>query len=82
MCGRFTARLTWEQIHGLYDIKPAKRRDPKQGELDLKPRFNVAPTDVMPVVRLDDKPVGKGTPGQLTRKLQKVLADSLASGGD
>jgi len=53
MCGRFTARLTWEQIHGLYDIKPAKRRDPKQGELDLKPRFNVAPTDVMPVVRLD-----------------------------
>ena len=39
-------------------------------------------TDVMPVVRLDDKPVGKGTPGQLTRKLQKALADSLASGGD
>jgi D-alanine transaminase len=39
-------------------------------------------TDVMPVVRLDEKPVGKGTPGELTRKLQKVLADSLASGGD
>src|SRR5712671_3270879 len=35
-------------------------------------------TDVMPVVRLDDKPVGTGTPGELTRKLQKVLADSLA----
>jgi D-alanine transaminase len=39
-------------------------------------------TDVMPVVRLDDKPVGKGKPGELTRKLQRVLAESLASGGD
>ncbi len=39
-------------------------------------------TDVMPVVRLDDKPVGKGRPGELTRKLQRVLTESLASGGD
>ena len=39
-------------------------------------------TDVMPVVKLDDKPVGKGRPGDLTRKLQRVLAESLASGGD
>jgi D-alanine transaminase len=39
-------------------------------------------TDVMPVVRLDDKPVGKGKPGELTKKLQRVLAESLASGGD
>jgi D-alanine transaminase len=39
-------------------------------------------TDVMPVVKLDDKPVGKGTPGELTRRLQRVLAESLASGGD
>jgi len=37
-------------------------------------------TDVMPVVRLDDKPVGSGRPGELTRRLQKVLAESLASG--
>jgi D-alanine transaminase len=36
--------------------------------------------DVMPVVRLDDKPVGSGRPGELTRRLQKVLAESLASG--
>jgi len=49
MCGRFTARLTWEQLYNLYQIKPGKRR---QGELDLKPRYNAAPTDVMPVVRL------------------------------
>jgi D-alanine transaminase len=39
-------------------------------------------TDVMPIVSLDDKPVGKGKPGELTRKLQKVLADSLSSGSD
>lgn len=37
-------------------------------------------TDVMPVVRLDEKPVGNGKPGELTRRLQKVLAESLASG--
>ena len=37
-------------------------------------------TDVMPVVTLDGQPVGKGKPGELTRKLQKVLAESLASG--
>jgi D-alanine transaminase len=37
-------------------------------------------TDVMPVVRLDDKPVGKGKPGELTRRLQRVLAESLATG--
>jgi D-alanine transaminase len=37
-------------------------------------------TDVMPVVTLDDKPVGKGKPGELTKKLQRVLAESLASG--
>lgn len=39
-------------------------------------------TDVMPVVKLDDKPIGKGKPGELTKKLQRVLAESLASGGD
>jgi D-alanine transaminase len=39
-------------------------------------------TDVMPIVTLDNKPVGKGKPGELTRKLQRVLAESLASGSD
>jgi D-alanine transaminase len=39
-------------------------------------------TDVMPVVALDNKPVGNGKPGEVTRKLQRVLAESLASGGD
>jgi D-alanine transaminase len=39
-------------------------------------------TDVMPVVKLDGKGIGKGTPGELTRKLQRVLAESLMSGSD
>jgi D-alanine transaminase len=39
-------------------------------------------TDVMPIVTLDDKPVGKGKPGELTRKLQRVLSESLASASD
>ena len=38
MCGRFTDRLTWQQIHDLYRLT-----DPRQGQLDLKPRYNVAP---------------------------------------
>lgn len=38
-------------------------------------------TDVMPIVKLDDRPVGNGKPGPLTRRLQKVLGESLASGG-
>jgi D-alanine transaminase len=39
-------------------------------------------TDVMPVVQLDGRFVGDGKPGELTMKLQRVLAESLASGGD
>jgi D-alanine transaminase len=39
-------------------------------------------TDVMPVVKLDEHPVGSGRPGELTRRLQRALAESLASGGD
>lgn len=39
-------------------------------------------TDVMPVVQLDGRYVGDGQPGELTRKLQRVLSESLSSGGD
>ena len=61
------------------DESPVKSSEiPKLTELFL----TGTTTDVMPVVSLDDKPVGKGKPGELTRKLQRVLAESLASGGD
>lgn len=52
MCGRFTHRLTWEQVHGLYSLT-APEGGPQQRELDLKPRYNAAPTDVTPVCRLN-----------------------------
>ncbi|MDP9277905.1 MAG: aminotransferase class IV [Gemmatimonadota bacterium] len=61
------------------DETPIKESEiPKLSELFL----TGTTTDVMPVVKLDDRPVGNGRPGELTRKLQRVLADSLASGGD
>jgi D-alanine transaminase len=62
-----------------FDETPIKAGEiPKLSELFL----TGTTTDVMPVVKLDDKPVGKGKPGELTRRLQRVLAESLASGGD
>jgi len=39
-------------------------------------------TDVMPVVQLDGGNVGDGKPGELTRKLQRVLSESLACRDD
>jgi len=32
-------------------------------------------TQVMPIVQVDDKPIGNGTPGPITRKLQKALSE-------
>ena len=52
MCGRLTAKLTWQQLHDLYDI-PAPGNGSKQDDAELKPRYNVAPTDVMPACRLN-----------------------------
>ena len=45
MCGRFTLNRS-----------PAKLKEhfATTGELDLKPRFNIAPTQTVPVVRLDE----------------------------
>ncbi len=50
MCGRFTAKLSWQQLHDLYEIA---RPDSPQDPLDLKPRYNIAPTQTVPVVRLN-----------------------------
>lgn len=47
MCGRYTHRLTWRQIHDLYRLT-----------LDYRPnieaRYNIAPTQLAPIVRNDD----------------------------
>lgn len=59
------------------DETPIKEEEiPRLSELFL----TGTTTDVMPVVKLDDRPVGDRKPGELTRRLQRVLAESLASG--
>ena len=51
MCGRYTYRLSWAEIVSLYRLTL-----PDEEPEDLKPSYNVAPTDVMPIVR----PAGNG----------------------
>lgn len=38
-------------------------------------------TDVTPVVRLDDRPVGSGAPGAIARRLYSALCERLAAAG-
>jgi putative SOS response-associated peptidase YedK len=44
MCGRFTNRLTWEEIVRLYRLKIQAPRH------NLPPRYNICPTDPVDVV--------------------------------
>jgi putative SOS response-associated peptidase YedK len=46
MCGRFTQRYTWREIHGLYGLTGADR--------NLQAYYNVAPTDTVDVARSAD----------------------------
>jgi putative SOS response-associated peptidase YedK len=46
MCGRFTARYTWREVHDLYDLTGAAR--------NLRAHYNIAPTDTVEVVRPAD----------------------------
>ena len=51
MCGRYTHKLTWEQIVNLYRLTLPEEKPEKLG-----PNYNVAPTHVMPIIR----PAGNG----------------------
>jgi putative SOS response-associated peptidase YedK len=44
MCGRFTQSYTWRELVELYKLT--------QLALNLRPRYNIAPTTVIDVVRL------------------------------
>jgi putative SOS response-associated peptidase YedK len=46
MCGRFTQRYTWREIHDLYGLTGAAR--------NLQAHYNIAPTDTVEVVRPAD----------------------------
>ncbi len=56
MCGRYTYKLTWEQIVALYRLtlpeEPPKDREGRP----IGPNYNVSPTHVMPIIR----PAGNG----------------------
>ena len=51
VCGRYTRKLTWQQIVNLYRL-----RLPEEPPEELRENYNVAPTHVMPIVR----PAGNG----------------------
>jgi len=38
MCGRFTQRYSWSEIHDLYEL-------PDRPARNLQPHYNIAPTD-------------------------------------
>jgi putative SOS response-associated peptidase YedK len=45
MCGRFTQHCTWGEVHDFLSVFGALR--------NLQPRYNIAPTTSVDVVRLD-----------------------------
>jgi len=47
MCGRFTQNYTWSEVHAFLSVFGAAR--------NLRPRYNIAPTTSVNVVRLDRK---------------------------
>ena len=51
MCGRYTYKLSWEQIVNLYRLTL-----PEEPPEKLEPNYNTAPTHVMPIIR----PAGNG----------------------
>lgn len=48
MCGRFTQRLTWREIHNLYSLKGSPLPP------NLQPRYNGAPEQDFAACRLDE----------------------------
>lgn len=49
MCGRFTHRLSWAEIVRLYRLT----LDPYAGRNDMPARFNISPTQTVPIVHND-----------------------------
>ena len=46
MCGRFTQRYTWSEVHAFLSVIGAAK--------NLRPRYNIAPTTTIDVVRLTE----------------------------
>ena len=48
MCGRFTQKLTWKELHRLYQMPQTT------APLNLRPRYNGCPTQDFAACRLDE----------------------------
>jgi putative SOS response-associated peptidase YedK len=48
MCGRFTNRYSWQELHALYHLTAGAPPS------NFEPRYNIAPTQEVPVVRVKD----------------------------
>ncbi|WP_240233639.1 SOS response-associated peptidase [Devosia lacusdianchii] len=48
MCGRFTNEMTWSELHALYSIN-----DEGPPTSNMRPGFNIAPTQEVPFAHLD-----------------------------
>ena len=49
MCGRFTNRHSWTEVHAIYGVSAVS-----QPPSNFLPRYNIAPTDAVPIVRRKD----------------------------
>lgn len=49
MCGRYLLRVPWSEVHRLYQLT----LDPYLGRNDIPARFNIAPTQTVPIVHND-----------------------------
>lgn len=56
VCGRYTRKLTWQEIVNLYRLTLPEEPPKDQNGQPIGPSYNVAPTHVMPIVR----PAGNG----------------------
>jgi len=50
VCGRFASNLTWQQLHEIYGIVAPQ---PSPATPDSRPLYNIAPTQTVPVIRLN-----------------------------
>ena len=75
MCGRYTYKLTWKQIVELYRIT-----QPDKEPEGLVESYNVAPTHVMPIVRLMSRyPQQPLEPYPLPASHRKIVKDPQAA---
>lgn len=54
MCGRFTRKYTWREIHALLQLSLPCVEGTTDDHAEIPPSYNIAPTHTVPVLRLSD----------------------------